>query len=157
MTEFCSCFYCGSWRGVVPPQAYDQISFANVVVFPLSTDLPPVNVSKTATGPVLTVTSAVDDKPWTGIAVITALPAPAPVTLAVLPLKGATVTAVAFDVVHEKLMSGITTCALSYAVAVNVTDLKSGTVMGVGVTTTLAAVGTKLPSTSKFEYVDCQL
>src|SRR5262245_33277350 len=116
----------------------------------------PVNVSKIATDAVLTVTSAVDDEPWMGIAVIVALPAPAPVTLAALPVSGATGTAVAFDVVHEKFMSGITLCALSYAVAVKVTDWKSGTVADVGVTVTLAAVGTKFPSTSKFAYVDCQ-
>src|SRR5262245_60856499 len=64
----------------------------------------PVNVSKIATDPVLTLTVAVDDEPCAGIAVIVALPAPAPVTPAVLPLSGASATAVGFDVVHEKFM-----------------------------------------------------
>jgi hypothetical protein len=73
----------------------------------------PANVSNTATGPVLTVTVAVDGEPCIGMAVMVALPAPAPVTVAVWPLAAATVTAIEFDVVHEKFMFGMTVCALS--------------------------------------------
>ena len=46
-------------------------------------------------------------------------PAPAPVALAAVPLNGVMDTAIGFEVVHEKLMSGMALCALSYAVAVS--------------------------------------
>src|ERR1043165_2753640 len=75
--------------------------------------LAPVNVSRTATVPVSTVTVAAPLGPCVGVAVIVAVPPPSAMALAVVAPTETTATADGFELAHEKFMPGMTPCAAS--------------------------------------------